>query len=445
MISFNELDLTEKEKSDLFSLYRILRSLYLAKSATKEISTLIMHSSKECHLRCKYCIAKVNEKSNSDKAILMIPEIKSRFNIKNIHFIGGEPTFNWDHIYKTLDQFESIDRISLTTNCLGLTQKHMDRLKSISKDVFYQVSLEPTCWNQRLFPNGIHQNRALERVFKNINVNDLLGHNKSFINLTLPASLKRDEKYGNWNVEGTINEIDNLLGYDKWSSRWGIEGLINKEDNVQENLPDYIRNMIDYEFNFLKTNLVSINRIKKGPFYSMLIGLSDTLKNTKYPGRFVQCAIGSDAINISHDGNIYGCSSKASIGSKNDIDGVSTDLYTHEHRWNVAKNGLDNFNDNECSSCLSKFICGKTCCDKIKTSCDFLGLYQDKLNIIFKKYFYRDYVFSETQSLRLLEMYRRNPLEWNLLLNSEESKKIMNGDFLIEDIEDINDIYGGIL
>lgn len=423
-------DSTGFEDPDTFyKLFLLFRALHASEDVEEPVDTLVVHGYKDCHLRCKYCVSDVKQWGHTKVKIEDIRRIVAENPIRIVHFVGGEPSYHWDHILRTLDEVPSVTQVSLTTNGLGLTQQRVTELRDRCKNTYYQLSLEPTGWGQRVFPDGTHQNVALKRVLDNLDTSILLDHPKSVINIVLPIGYNRQVQIPSWTVDDVIKELSLLVRSDTWKGRWAIEGKLIGYPLTP--LPTSISDRVVEEHKLLTTSRQANVRYQQGLFSWTLTDLVRSVRHTRYPGKFSQCVLGGSTIHLSHTGYVYACSAKAGRGDPADPkypgDCVSLNNYTKALRWTAACAPLPGLGELSCKSCSARYWCGKTCCDVATAACDYTRLIAKYAPDVLRIYDPEGFRLMRDGQEKLLRIYHENLPLLRSMIESPVVTRIING------------------
>ena len=368
-----------------------------------ENSMLILETTRQCNLRCKYCIfnedysyrGEYENKYMSEKIIdqtaLFYKELKAKADLVNnkkflINFYGGEPGLEADLVLYAIDKFNDIFKQNkpeylITTNgTFHKNTKLINRIKS--EKIKLNISLDgPLDENDkfRVYKSEKGVYNDIMTLVKKLNNHPITflatlhpNHNWDKIN---DYFTKLHIKYSNINVG--VNFI-RLFGYEKSDAEVLKDSLNNKHINFQNKIISKTYNNIPLSF-FEQSYIKILNKdIKFGlkPYWPFL-----KQPKTCYPG--------ARRLFVDINGNITVCERSApqlTIGNVNE--GITSDKVNNTYK--ILKNAALNSN---CHKCEVKNFC-MTCFAKLQTT-DSLSYYIKCDNQI-KEQFYNRIKFAAT-------------------------------------------------
>jgi len=386
-----------------------IRTLYLFRKICKKPISLFIEPHKECALCCKFCYAKVGQGKKENKLnIESIRDIHNKFKFKNISIYGGDPIYNKEYLKNILSVFkdEKLDSLTISTSGIGLDDDIIQEIKSSTKKLSFQISLEPKYFNKRVTKNGTHQSDIL-------NIKKLSNIGMINVACVIPSDLE------NWKTfNENIKDIEDIIGNDNWACAWKLE----TGSEVKE-LPKYIYQWFEEEYNEL--NSCSMKRVHKGLASYLLDHIyTDSLPSQgKLPFSYGQCHAGFGAISIGPNGKFYTCHESAILDERqNEIEDISP-----KGIWKVSKNHISVLSSG-CSNCELVFLCGGGCYrNKNKVLCEYDKL---KYNLAIKyleKFFPKALNSIVENQKKFIDFCLNQDLsfvfseEWERLINADNS------------------------
>ena len=383
---------TEQDKKDYYNFFLLLRAAHAGIAATvRRPQKLVIHGFKECHLKCSYCIVEANQPGASTEHLNLdvIKQLRDTYAINSVHFVGGEPTYDWDQLYRCLDILGPMLNVSLTTNGLGLTQRHLDEMDRRCQDVSYHVSVEPQSWGQRMFTDGVtHQNVALKRVFEKLNPEQVFRSKTSCLNVVLPMDFKSASGIETkMDVDAIVDELSDVVNYRDWMGIWHVEFAM--EGNKTRPLDDWIYRLLVDESAKAASGTMTKQRFLNGPIGEMAYRMINVNNTNKYPGKFFSCAVGGSSIHVSFNGKLYGCSVEAGRGEgERPIDPLT---YGPADKWASLCDVMPALTYDACRACPAKFFCGKTCGKLNVAGCEYNRIRAELLPRVLKRFHPEEY------------------------------------------------------
>jgi len=326
----------------------------IAKGANDPLNAIILVTSNDCNLRCKYCYAvdfKMDKhnymdfniaKNSVDYLLKQSPDLESY----GIVFFGGEPLINFKLIQKVVNY--SITEIvnkrgkgvgfSMTTNGTILTDKIISFLKQYNFSITISIDgAKEDHDKNRVYKNG---DGSYEQIIKNI---DKL--KKADINFELRATISSDA-----NLFDTIKFLENK----KISFGFGLTmNTKNRDKNITEFEQDSITKLrkeytaiVDYYYE-------KINNNEK--IYCQNIMSSLTSIETRQ-GKVVNCTASRNTISIDANGEVLPCQNFQNYPEihKQSILSVNSTIKPVF----IAPNVEDLI---DCNTCFAKYFCAGGC------------------------------------------------------------------------------------
>lgn len=321
------------------------------------LKSLILCVSSKCNLACKYCYVNGNyddytgsimKKECFEKIIETF--FSGKYEIKDIHFFGGEPLINWDYIKyfieslkeKCIAQNIPIPSFSLTTNGTLIDENIAREIKKYKIEVAISID-GPKHMNDK-YRIDRYGAGSFERVYNAINIMN---------------NLKID-----FGIESTM-PIDYLCINNKWNdyfefhknikSKYSaifLESINNKELIKYENLNDSIINFANYYVDYFFKEILFCE--KSPGFFYIVNSILKIISNNSNG----VCGAGATQIFIKSNGDVYPCQLFYSNPTYN-----QGKFYDHN---NNEKNIIFYFNNiykksHSCASCKLYKYCGAKC------------------------------------------------------------------------------------
>lgn len=346
---FNEMEKKLMIRTEL-NIDKLNEKLDYYKGIEKNISSITLLILQDCNLRCSYCYADGGEYNNKGVMSLKTAQnaidylFKNSNNRKkvNITFFGGEPLIEFFKIKKLVEyskqlakKYEKEVNFSITTNGILLNEE----INSFLIDNKFSITLsidgneEVTNFNRYninnigAYKSIIEKSNKLRKTYKVTARSTItskgLDYNENFEHLS-------DLNFSNVHMSIALNMVKNN----------DIEKIIKTYKLLIDNYMNYLK-----EHNYKKLR-------KMGNINALMYRIHDG------GIRYKNCGAINNMIAIDINGEIFPCHrfvSKKEYSIGNIYDGVNEEKYKYFYKGMLLSN-----NEN-CSECWAKNICGGGC------------------------------------------------------------------------------------
>lgn len=413
----NPTNISDEYSKLLFKFYRLYRILlaYDKKNISSSISAII-HT--KCNLQCSYCYESVDSKVNDNQVmdIDALVSVMKRFDAKNLNLIGGEASLDFKYVETLLKKVGRLDTLRLTTNGTFLTNELLNLLLDSSENVSVGMSFEPKKWNNRLTKanSDIHQNYLIKKQFEKLDLN-LLFKSKIKFGASVVVDFTEDKYIS---VDEILEELYSIFsGNRPYAVRWNTVEKVSSY-NLVNNL-----RLLNDEFYEISNHSEFDDRMKLGPQHKLLNFIDMASKNSIFQSLDFSCNPGIGSLSFNKYNKLYTCSVDSTDETKSDIPNNATleDIFTSTIRHHL------NLLDDNCYSCSSKFLCGKTCLEKTQSRCEFhrtiVAVTLEKL----KKFFPNEFEIIKLKQSKLHEKINQNLPLIKSIVESSACNSIMSG------------------
>ena len=319
----------------LYRLFLGIRKLRILNQSDGFKRMLYIEPSRNCNLACTYCYAHAGPQFTKRLELNRIKNLVGRYNFSGVTFLGGEPLVDKAYL-RSVVEMKDWDYFFFSTNGTLATESDLSYVKS--RNINFQISLEPKEWSYRVNVGGKKQYDMLKpklHIFA-----------KYANNLSIRVVLKDGAPYVPLRdfIDGIAEDIGSYnftIGY------WPAEG--------DTKLSDIFDRWVEESYAIMKSDDARKYKHK-------LLGHMDNIFGSDI-FRFYFCNAGRESVAVGPDGQLHECHRNA-IKEANS-DGVSSDddpIAVDEAKLTALLfSWLDKMNNDICSSCAARYICGGLC------------------------------------------------------------------------------------